>query len=145
MREKIEEDESEIIEDEGEVKRIKDREKMKDDLKKNLKIVVKDIDKLHGKYIDGHLKTKLLFQFLKEYRKLQEEKQQEKMIELEESSIIKEDVDNPFDKNINNAIEKENQDIPKYKRMETKLPTMKSLKVMNKGWDVNKNQVFYIN
>ena len=128
------------MEDEGEVKRIKDREKMKDDLKKNLKIVVKDIDKLQGKFIDGHLKTKLLFQFLKEYRKLQEEKQQEKMIELEESAIIKEDVENPFDNNLKNAVEKEN-DGPRLKRMETKHPTMKNLKVMNKGWDLNRSQV----
>jgi hypothetical protein len=45
------------------------------DLKENLKIVIKDINKLQGKVIDGHLKTKLLFQFLKEFRKIQEENQ----------------------------------------------------------------------
>lgn len=127
------EDESfEIVEDEAEVKRIKERDRMKEDLKKNLKTIVKDIDKLQGKYIDGHLKTKLLFQFLKEYRKLQEEKQQEKLMEMEESAIIKEDIDNPFDKNLENAMEKENQNEPaKFKRMDYKSPTMKNLKIAN--------------
>jgi len=135
-----EEEEPDIVEDEKEVKRIKDRERMKEDLKKNLKLVVKDIDKLQGKFIDGHLKTKLLFQFLKEYRKLQEEKQQVKMNELDETAINKEDVENPFDKNLNNVMEKENHG-EKLKRYKT--PNMKNLKVMNKGWDVNKNQVIF--
>ena len=138
---------NDIVEDECEVKRLKERDKMKEDLKKNLKIVVKDIDKLQGKFIDGHLKTKLLFQFLKEYRKLQEEKQEEKMILLEESAIIKEDGDNPFENHLNNALEKENhqgESFGKFKRMESKHPTVKNLnlKTMNKGWDINKNQVF---
>lgn len=129
----------EIVEDEAEVKRIKERDKMKEDLKKNLKTIVKDIDKLQGKYIDGHLKTKLLFQFLKEYRKLQEEKQQEKLMEMEESAIIREDIDNPFDKNLENAMEKENQIEPsgKFKRMDYKSPTMKNIKIAN-----NKNVHF---
>ena len=43
-------------------------------IKASLRVIIRDIDKLHKKYIDGHLKTKLVFQFLKEFRLIQEEK-----------------------------------------------------------------------
>ena len=43
------------------------------------KIVLRDLlnnaEKLKGKELDGHLKTKLLFQYLKDYKKLQEERE----------------------------------------------------------------------
>lgn len=137
------EDESDIliVEDEVELKRIKEREKMKEDLKKNLKLVVKDIDKLQGKFIDGHLKTKLLFQFLKEYRKLKEENRT-LLTEMEESILEKDEVENPFNQNLKNALEKENQETPqRFKRMEKRTPAIKNPNVTNKGWDINKNQV----
>ena len=53
-----------------------------DDMKKNLKIILKDIDKLQGKVIDGHLKTKLLFQFLKEFMNIQEDNDNQLKIPL---------------------------------------------------------------
>ena len=53
-----------------------------DDMKQNLRTVLKDIDQLQGKVIDGHLKTKLLFQFLKEFRKIQEERNNPSKIPL---------------------------------------------------------------
>lgn len=40
------------------------------DINENLKMVIKDVNKLKGKMLEGHLKTKLLFQFLKEYKTL---------------------------------------------------------------------------
>ena len=40
------------------------------DINRNLKTVLRDIDKLKGKVVEGHLKTRLLFQFLKEYKKI---------------------------------------------------------------------------
>lgn len=46
---------------------------MTQDINENIKSVIRDVDKLKGKVVDGHLKTRLLFQFLKEYKKLADE------------------------------------------------------------------------
>ena len=43
------------------------------DINENIKIVIRDVDKLKGRTIEGHLKTRLLFSFLKEYKQITEE------------------------------------------------------------------------
>lgn len=115
-----------IIEDEAELKRLKNREKMKTDLRVNLKNVVKDIDKLQPKYIDGHLKTKLLLQFLKEYRKLQEEKQIKEQADSNMDMNKSGSVENPFSKNLmENSVKNMNDRI---KRAESKHYYAKKMK-----------------
>ena len=117
-------DEFNIIEDETELKRLKTREKMKTDLRVNLKNVVKDIDKLQPKYIDGHLKTKLLLQFLKEYRKLQEEKQAKTLAESNMDMNKSRSVENPFNKNL---MENSVKDINRMNRAESKQYNLKKM------------------
>lgn len=131
-------DDNNIIEDEKEVKRLKEREKMKIELKANLKYVVKDIDKLQGKFIDGHLKTKLLFQFLKEYRKLQEEKQAKILMESNLEHSKTQNVENPFGQNLLEASVKDQNENYRFKRTESKNYTYKNGKPMLKGWGVKR-------
>ena len=119
-------DDCNIVEDETELKRLKTRDKMKTDLRVNLKNVVKDIDKLQPKYIDGHLKTKLLLQFLKEYRKLQEEKQAKTQAESNMDMNKSRSVENPFSKNLmENSVKDINN---RMKRAESKQYNEKKMK-----------------
>jgi len=55
---------------ENEIDDIKDKPEI---VKDQIKLLLKNIDKLKGQMIDGHSKPKLLFKFLKEYKKLTEE------------------------------------------------------------------------
>lgn len=54
----------------NEIEFIKDKPEI---VKEHIKILLKNIEKLKGKMIDGHPKPKLLYKFLKEYKKLTEE------------------------------------------------------------------------
>lgn len=49
-------------------------------MKEQLKGMIKNIDRLKGQMVDGHQKPKLLFRFLKDYKKLCEEKEQDSKI-----------------------------------------------------------------
>jgi len=60
---------------------IADDPERKSNLKDHLTTVIGSIHLLEGKVIDGHLKTNLLFQFLKEYKKLTEDKEQDRQRE----------------------------------------------------------------
>ena len=55
---------------ENEINEIKDKPEV---VKDQIKLLIKNVDKLKGQIIDGHAKPKLLYKFLKEYKKLTEE------------------------------------------------------------------------
>ena len=46
---------------------------MHEDINANIRTVVQNVDQLKGKMVDGHLKTRLLYEFLKEYKKIASE------------------------------------------------------------------------
>lgn len=48
------------------------------DFRSNIATLTRNIENIEGKYVDGMLKSRLLFQFLKEYKTIQEERENEK-------------------------------------------------------------------
>lgn len=66
----------------------KDGKSNQDFMKEQLKGLIKNIERLKGQMVDGHQKPKLLFRFLKDYKKLCEETEQASKISNQSNDLL---------------------------------------------------------